>query len=125
DPAEERARQLAARAADAEATVPRLALAAALANQRGEAQRFAARARQIGANDPLSLLLQARIASNGPNPEDCLPIIDRIPRNTRQWMEGQLIASQILAALGLDETARARVERAAALAPGTPRWLGA
>lgn len=125
DPAEERARQLAARAAEAQPTVGRLALAARLATQRGVAMGFARRASEIAASDPATLLLQARLASAGPSPELALPILARVPRGSRQWMQASLLAADILDSLGLEETGRMHVEQAAALAPGTARWIGA
>lgn len=125
DPAEGRARDLAARAAEAEPTVERLGLAASLATQRGVAMRFLARARAIAPNDARTLLFSANLASGGPSPEDALPLVDRLPRGTTQWMSGALLASSILSTLGLGEAARARVEEAAALAPGASRWVAA
>ncbi|GAB5543967.1 MAG: hypothetical protein SangKO_037270 [Sandaracinaceae bacterium] len=124
DPAEERARQLAARAAEAEPTIERLTLAAALANQRGESMRFAARARELAADDPDAILLEARMAAGGPSPERALPILERLPRGTTQHMQGTVLAADILRSLGLPETARARVEEVAALAPGASSWIG-
>lgn len=125
DPAEERARQLAARAAEQEATVERLSLAASLANQRGEAMRFATRAHEIAANDPATILLRATITSGGPSPETALPILARLPVGSIEHMRGTLISAEILRTLGLGETARARVEAVAARAPGAPTWIGA
>lgn len=123
DPAEERARQLAARAADREPTLERLALAAALANQRGESMRFAARARELSADHPDAILLEARMAAGGPSPEAALPILERLPRGTTQHMQGTVLAADILRMLGLPETARARIEEVAALAPGASNWI--
>ncbi len=125
DPAEERARDLAARAAEAEPTVARLALAAGLATQRGVAMRFLARARQLAPTAPETRLFEATIASSGPSPEAALPIIDELAPGTTEWMRGAILASSVLNTLGLGETARARVEAAAALAPGAPKWIAA
>ncbi|MCB9595776.1 MAG: DUF3857 domain-containing protein [Sandaracinaceae bacterium] len=125
DPAEERARDLAARAAEAEPNVERLAFAASLATQRGVAMRFLARARALAPNDPITALFGATIAAGGPNPEDALPILDALDASTVQGMRGAILASSILNTLGLGETARARVEAVAARAPGAPRWIAA
>ncbi|MGE0784055.1 MAG: DUF3857 domain-containing protein [Sandaracinaceae bacterium] len=125
DPAEERARQLAARAADGEATIERLALAAELANQRGEAMRFARRALELGRSDPDALLLNARLASEGPSPEASFEFLDRLSQGSTAWMDGALLRASVLRTLGFPEAARARVEEAARLAPGTSRWLAA
>lgn len=125
DPAEARARELAARAAELQPTVGRLALAASLANTRGEAMRFGRRAAELGPDDADALLLQATLTSSGPSPEAALPLLERIPRGTRQWMEGALLGAEILSTLGLSETGRARVEEAATLAPRAPAWVAA
>jgi transglutaminase-like putative cysteine protease len=125
DPAEDRARDISARAADAQASVRRFALASGLANTRGESMRFAGRALELAPRDPDALLLSAALATGGPSPEAALPILERIPRGTRQWMQGVLIAADVLRTLGLPETARARVEQAAALAPRAPAWVAA
>ncbi len=123
DPAEERARQLAARAADASPNVARLALAAGLANQRGEAMRFGRRAVELGGRE--ATLLDAQITAGGPSPEAALPILDQLPRGTAEWMQGTLLRADILRTLGLNHAARARVDEAAALAPGAIRWVAA
>jgi tetratricopeptide (TPR) repeat protein/transglutaminase-like putative cysteine protease len=125
DPAERAARELSARAAELEPTVARLTLASSLANTRGEAMRFGRRAIELAPNDPGALLLQATLAIAGPSPEDALPLIDRLPRGTRAWMEGALLAAEVLRGLGLLEAARARVDQAAALAPRAPAWVSA
>lgn len=133
DPAEMRAKQLAARAADADPAASRLVLAAQLATERGEAMRFldragsGARAGTSGggasASDPRILLARARLASTGPAVEDALPFLDRIPTGTIEHMDGTALRAEILSALGLAETGRAAIEREAELAPGAPRWI--
>ncbi|UJR86262.1 DUF3857 domain-containing protein [Sandaracinus amylolyticus] len=123
DPAEQRAKQLAARAAQMQPIAPHLVLAAQLADERGEAMRFLDRAAQVAPADPRVLLAQARLASTGPSPEAALPILDRIPEGTLEWMDGVSLRAELLMSMGLPESARTVVNRAAALAPGTPRWL--
>ncbi|MFO0696718.1 MAG: DUF3857 domain-containing protein [Polyangiales bacterium] len=76
DPAERRARQLAARAADLEPTVKRLELASQLATQRGEAMRFVARAVELAPTDPEVVLLQASLRVTSLHPQDALPILE-------------------------------------------------
>jgi tetratricopeptide (TPR) repeat protein len=114
DPSERRAKDLARRAADAAPTVQRLRLAAALADERAEVQRFAARAAQVAADDPDSLLLQAQSVAGGPVPEDALPLLDRIRPGTTAWVEGELLRANILRGLGLHAAARRATERAVA-----------
>jgi tetratricopeptide (TPR) repeat protein len=123
DPAQMRAKQLAARAAEMEPTVRRLVLAAQLATERGEAMRFLDRGAALAPADPQLLLARARLASSGPAPEDAFPLLDRIPEGTPAWMEGTALRAEVLLSLGLAETAHAAIERASALAPGTAHWL--
>jgi len=125
DPAEERARDLAASAAEDEPTVDRLQLAASLATQRGVAMRFIRRAQEEFEGDPSVILMAAAHESGGPSTEAALPLIAQLEEGTRQWMVGERLAGSILQTLGMPEAARARIERAAALAPGAPRWIGA
>ena len=112
DPAERRAKELAARAADLEPTLERLMLAAALADERAEVQRFAAKAAQIAPNDPKSLLLQAQVRSGGPGAEDALLILDRIPQGSTAYIDGEFLRASVLRGLDLVEAARAVTDRA-------------
>lgn len=111
DPAERRAKELAARAADAEPTLDRLRLAAALADERAEVQRFAAKAAQLLPDDPKSLLLQAQVRRAGPGPEDALALLDRIPQGSTSFLDGEVLRAGILRGLELNEAARAITER--------------
>jgi tetratricopeptide (TPR) repeat protein len=123
DPAVMRAKQLAARAAESDPSPERLVLAAQLATERGEAMRFLDRATGATANHPAVLVARARLASAGPSPEDALGILDRVPNGSAQWMDAEALRAELLIGLGLSETARAGIERAAQRAPGTARWL--
>lgn len=123
DPSEMRAKQLAARAAELDPSPERLIFAAQLATSRGDAMGFIDRASERAPADPRVLLARARFASRGPSPEDAFPILDRIPEGTTEWMEGVGLRAELLVSLGMPETARAMIERAAALAPNTPRWV--
>lgn len=125
DPAEELARDLSARAAALQPNAERLILASALARTRGERMHFASEARQLAPNDQDAILLSATLALAGPNPEAALPILEQLEPGTRQWMQGAILAADVLQTLGLPETARARIEAAAALAPGAPWALAA
>lgn len=125
DPSEERARELAARAAEVEPTVPRLVLAASLAKHRGRAMSLSRRASELAPSNPDAILLAARLAAAGPSPEAALPILERLRQGTTQWMEGALVAAEVLQHLGLPETARARVQAAGRHAPGAPDWVAA
>ncbi|MFW6051761.1 MAG: DUF3857 domain-containing protein [Myxococcota bacterium] len=125
DPAEQRARQLAARAADAEPSVDRLRLAASLAETRSEVMRFVERARELKARDPDVLLMHAQLLAGGPTPEDALEPLGRIPDRGRTGLEAALLRADILAQLDLAESALRVVERAAERAPESVRFTRA
>jgi transglutaminase-like putative cysteine protease/Flp pilus assembly protein TadD len=114
DPAERRAKQLAARGADAAPTLARLRLAASLADERAEVQRFAAKAAELAPDDPASLLLRAEVRSRGPSPEDALALLDRIPAESSAAIDGALLRASLLRGLELTEAALAIVVRTAA-----------
>ncbi len=123
DPAEHRARQLAARAADQDPIVQRLALAAALAAERGEVQRFATRAIEIAPTDPDALLLHARVRATGPDPVEALAVLDRIPPGGVVAMQAAVLRAAILRDLDFPESAMRVVDDASAVAPGAPAWI--
>jgi tetratricopeptide (TPR) repeat protein len=113
DPAERRAKQLAQRAAELEPTVRHLLLAAQLAEERAEVMRFTDRALALAPNDPEAMLMAARVAMGGPQPEAALPRLEAIGTDTEWWTAAALLQAQILRDLGLAATARTRVEEAA------------
>jgi tetratricopeptide (TPR) repeat protein len=123
DPAEMRARQLAARAFDTVPSPGRAAFAAQLVTERGAAQRFLDAAARTAPDNPTLLLARARLASTGPAPEDALRLLDRIAPTSAEGLDATSLRAELLMSLGLPETARAVVEQAAALAPGAPRWM--
>ena len=123
DPAEERAKQLAERAANLGPNAERWLLAAELATSRGDTSRFLARAAALSPNDPDLLLAQAQLAMGGPAPEEALALLDRVPANTRSALEAADLRADLYANLGLEETARTTIETAARQAPTAPAWL--
>jgi tetratricopeptide (TPR) repeat protein len=123
DPAERRAKQLAARAAEIAPTLDNLKLAADLAEQRGEVMRFAQKAAELFPNDPGALLLRARVISNGPAPEDALPLIDRIAKGNQAWPAAQGLKAAVLRGLELPRTARAVVQSALREVGDAPQLL--
>jgi tetratricopeptide (TPR) repeat protein len=124
DPAEERAKQLAERAATLGPTAAHWILAAELATSRGDTSRFLARAAALAPNDPDLLLAQARLAMGGPAPEEAFALLDRVPAGTSASLEAADLRADLQSSLGLEETARATIEAAAAQAPMAPGWLG-
>ena len=118
DPAENRARQLAARAADASnAPYAHLELAARLQEHRSESMRLLQRALQRFGDDPRALLLQAQLQRSGLHPEDAMATLDRVERLRPQGVvaiQTQLLRAELLAHLSLPRSARVLVD---ALAP--------
>lgn len=125
DPAERRAKQLAARAAEIDPSLEHLLLAARLAEERAEVMRFADRALALVPEDPDALVLAAKLRASGPSPEQALPIVDRIAVTSEAWPVGQLLAARVLKELGLPATALARAEAVAARVGETPDVLRA
>lgn len=126
DPAEHRARQLAARAARMDPTVERLKLAAALAGHRSEVMRFVKRARELAPDHPETRLMRARLAASGPRPEQALPLLEGLDdRGGRVGMEAALLRSSVLGRFDLDESALAVAEEVAKKAPRSQRFLRA
>lgn len=123
DPAEQRAKQLAERAAEGGPTAARWLLAAELATSRGDGSRFIDRAVALSPNDPDVLLAQARLTMSGPSPDEALRVLERVPDRGIQAMRAAELRADVYESLGLGETARATLERAAQRAPGSPAWL--
>lgn len=110
DPAERRAKQLAARAAELEPTLPHLQLAAQAAEERAEIMRFAGQAYAKYGDDTDAVFLQARVLASGPAPEDALPLLDRIGKADALWSDAQLLRAAILRDAELSRTALAAVQ---------------
>ena len=125
DPAERRAKQLAARAADLQPTIPRLRLAASTADERAELVRFATRAAELAPTDPDVLLLRANVARQGFVPEDALAILDRVPAGTPAALDAASARAAVLRELGLTDTGRVGVEAALADIAPSPALLRA
>jgi tetratricopeptide (TPR) repeat protein len=105
DPAERRAKQLAARATELDPSLDHLELAAELAEERSEIMRFAGNAYAKHAKDPRAQMLQARVLASGPVPEDALPLLEAIPKTHASWQRAQLMRAAILSELELNAVA--------------------
>ncbi|MFH1517109.1 MAG: hypothetical protein ABIH17_04420, partial [Pseudomonadota bacterium] len=125
DPAERRARQLAAQAAEVDPTVSRLRLAMELAEQRGEKMRFAERARQLWPDHPESAFMRAAVTAGGAAPEDALPLLESIAEGDESWFAAIRLRAAILRDLGLAETAYRLLARADRRVPQTAAGLRA
>jgi tetratricopeptide (TPR) repeat protein/transglutaminase-like putative cysteine protease len=125
DPAERRAKQLAARAASMAPTVDNLQLAAQLAEERGETMRFALKAEALFPDDPGSLILRAHVLAGGPAPEQALPLLERIEPDSDEWLDAQQLKANLLRDLELPEAAAHVIEAAIARVGETPALLRA
>ncbi|MGD8859844.1 MAG: DUF3857 domain-containing protein [Myxococcales bacterium] len=105
DPAERRAKQLSARAAELEPNLTNLRLAATYAEERSEVMRYAQRAAEVAPDAPGSLLLRAATAADGLTPEEALPLLERIPEGSLQWPSARLLRARLLRDLGLPAAA--------------------
>jgi transglutaminase-like putative cysteine protease len=105
DPAERRAKQLAARAAELDPKLEHLELAAEAAEERAEIMRFSGQAFDKHGKQSAAVLLQARVLATGPSPEDALPLIERIQKADALWPAAQLLRAAILRDLELARTA--------------------
>jgi len=125
DPAERRAKQLAARAAELDPKVEHFKLAAELAEERAEVMRFAQQAEQRFPSEPGSLLLRAKVAATGPAPEDALPLLAKIGKGAPEWVSAQLMRASILRDLELPAAGRRVLEDTRQAIGETPQLLRA
>ena len=122
DPAENRARQLAARAADEQPTPEHLELAARLADQRGDAMRFVAKALEVAPRDDSVKLLHAQMRSTGLHAEEALPILRELRRTGTVGLEAAVLESHLYQQMDLPFAAK-RVLDSIADRVGGPGWL--
>jgi len=123
DPAERRAKQLAARAAELAPTVEHLELASDLSEERAESMKFAQQAERLFAKDPGSLMMQAHLLASGPAPEDALPLLERIGKDAEPWAEAQQLRASIVRELELPAMAQRIVEDTIQVVGPTPQLL--
>lgn len=98
-------------------------LAATLSSSRAQASRYVFLAHGIAPRDPEVILARARLTRTGTSPEDALPIISDLREGTIEGIEGHLLQAEILADLGLDQSAFRGIEQAMRGMTHTPRWL--
>ena len=126
DPAERRAKQLAARAADLDAKPDHLILAARLADQRSEMNRFIQRALEVAPRNGEVQLAHAQMKQSGLHPEDALPILAPLESaNTVEGWEARILRAGLLRDLGLPGASRRIVEELGSQAPAAPAWASA
>jgi tetratricopeptide (TPR) repeat protein len=124
DPAEHRARELARRAAESAPTIPRLLLAARVAESRNQrtawiekAEVLAAAGRATPQESILVLLARADCARAGVNGRDAVPYYDKVLVLDPDNVPAILAKVDLYEEAGLRETALASLERALARRP--------
>ncbi|HEX7476576.1 MAG TPA: DUF3857 domain-containing protein [Polyangiales bacterium] len=123
DPAERRAKQFAARAAELDPSAANLRLAAQLAEERAETMRFADRAYAAFPQDSAVQLFQATLRTGGPSPEDALPLLDRIAQSSDDWPAAMQARADILRDLELPQAALALLRKLQARVGDSPELL--
>ena len=123
DPNEQRGRQLAARAAEAEPSLAHLELAARLATQRSETTKYVQRAMERYESRPAARLLHAQVTRAGLHPEDALPLLEGVPEEGVLGMEAAVLRAGILQDMDLPQAAWRLVDEVAQRAPEAHGWL--
>ncbi|MEM9068069.1 MAG: DUF3857 domain-containing protein [Myxococcota bacterium] len=116
DPNENRARQLAARAAEESPVFEHLELAARLQEQRSETMRWMHRALERYPREPKAWLLEAQVRRSGLHPEEALPLLERIENEATGIVriEARMLRAELYQQMDLPRAARRLVEEAAA-----------
>jgi cellulose synthase operon protein C len=112
DPTENRARELARRAAEQTPTVERLLLVASLAEDRNQEREWIDKAVRLAKDDPKVLLAQARLARRSPNWRDAVPFFDRVLKTDPDNVEAILGRVDLYNEAGLKRTALVMLEKA-------------
>lgn len=126
DRTEHLARDLAGRAADAHATVPRLLLAGELAEDRNRRRARVDKAAELsggGDKDVDILLAQATLARTSTNWRDAVPIYEKILARDPDNVRAILGFVELYAEAGLPRTALASLEKAVARNPSSVALL--
>lgn len=122
DPAEQRSRQLSARAAELAPTVERYLLASALANERYEKMRFVEEALALKAKHSEAVLARAELVGAGPGGERALGLLETIPKQGTTYLAALAQRVVQLNRLGLAESALAEARTGLKLAPRSTAW---
>lgn len=121
-----RSRDLARRAAEAAPTVKRLLLAGQLAEDRNQQREWVDRAEALagaGHRDVEVLLAEARLAQQGTNWRDAVPIYDRVLAIDPDNVSATLGRVELYIEAGLPRTALSTLERAVARQPSSVALL--
>jgi tetratricopeptide (TPR) repeat protein len=127
DPSENRARELARRAAERGPTTERLLLAGKLSEDRNQQREWVEKAARLaaGRDDVEVLLAQAHLARTGANWRDAVPFYDRVLAIDPDHTEALLGRVNLYEEAGLKRTALAALEAAVARNPRSVALLGA
>ena len=129
DATENRARQVAARAAELAPEARHLELAARTASTRGERMTYARRASEAAPNDMRIWLLRAQLRAEGFRPEEALPWLDRIDaaasRDPALALRARVLRANLLAGFDLPRAAHRLLAEVAEETAGSPFWLTA
>jgi transglutaminase-like putative cysteine protease/tetratricopeptide (TPR) repeat protein len=115
--AEDRAADLARRAAQLAPTVSRWLLVADLQRSKNDRIETLARAMALDPTDPLPVLAMAHERRTGMRAESALPLIDRVLDANPSDVTARIERALLLDGAGMSLAARAELERAAAVAP--------
>ncbi|HEX6242099.1 MAG TPA: DUF3857 domain-containing protein, partial [Polyangiales bacterium] len=124
DPAEQRARQLAQRAAELGPSVDRYLLAAALSGERYEKMALVQKALALDAKHAEARLAQAELVANGPGGERALGLFEAVPPQGTFELDALAQTVTQLNRLGLSESATALARKGLSRAPRSTGWLG-
>ena len=127
DPAENKVREFARKAAERAPSVDRFLLAAIVAEDRNQAREWVDKAAALSRdpNDVKVLLAQARLARTSPNWRDAVPLFDRVLRIDPDNAEAILGRVDLFNEAGLKRTALVTLENALERNPRSVGLLGA
>jgi len=125
DPAERRAKQLIERAVELDPTVEHLALAVKLSEERGDVMRFAARAARLHPGDARVKMLTASVTMGGAVPEEALPLLLEVPRDSEAYPSAMLARASLLRDMDLPGAARHALLKLRREVGAFPRLLSA
>ncbi len=123
DPSEHRVRDLAMRAAELHPTADNLLFAADQQVTRADRSRFVLAAVALAPNDVRVQLAHATLVRDGAAGERALAMLEAIPDTTPAGLTALRLRAQLLAALGMHDSAHAIIESLSARLPGTPTYL--
>jgi cellulose synthase operon protein C len=123
DPAEQRARQLAQRAAELTPSVGRYVLASALSGERYEKMTFAEKALALAPKDESALLAHADLVASGPSGERALSLYQAMPKQSTYGLEALEREIAQDNRLGLPESALSAARNGLKAAPDSTAWM--